>query len=190
MSESARQIVREVYSEVLFELAEQAGCVDSVTEDLECVRKVLRAEPQFTVILTSPRIGGTDRAQIIRRVFKGKVDNLTLDFLSVLARRGRIGFIEPISDRYEVLVDKHRGRVGVEVTAAKVLDSGQSAKLRADLTDAIKKEVKLSVHVDPAIIGGIIIKKGDTVIDNSVRTALQQAMATVVENLKDRTDEV
>jgi F-type H+-transporting ATPase subunit delta len=186
VSESTRQIVREVYSEVLFELAEQADCVDSVWDDLECVRKVLRAEPQFMEILTSPRTSGTDRAQIVRRVFEGKVENLTLDFLSVLARRGRMGFIEPISDRYEMLVDTHRGRVLVEVTVAKVLDNEQSVALRDDLTDAIKREVKLSVNVDPAIIGGIIIKKNDTVIDNSVKTALKRAVANITGNLEDR----
>lgn len=190
MSESVRQIVREVYSEVLFELAEQAGSIDSVTEDLAHVREALKTEPEFATILISPGIKPSEKAQIMRRVFEGKVEGLTLDFMSVLARRNRIGFLGSISDKYEMLVDVHRGRVLVEITLAKAPDDKQMKKLKADLREAINKEVKLSVVVEPAIIGGIIIKKDDAVIDNSVKTALQRAVATVTENLKDRIYEV
>jgi F-type H+-transporting ATPase subunit delta len=85
-----------------------------------------------------------------------------------------------------MLVDTNRGRVLVEVTVAKVLDKEQAVALRDDLTDAIKREVKLSVNVEPEIIGGIIIKKNDTVIDNSVKTALKRAVANITGNLEDR----
>ena len=190
VSESARHIVREVYSEVLFELAEQMGCVDAITEDLSRVQEVLKAKLEFTAILTSPAIKGGEKVQIIRRVFGGRIDDLTIDFLSVLARRNRIGFLGGISDKYEMLVDVHHERSLVEVTVAKALDDEQTKKLKAGLQDAINGEVKLSVEVAPAIIGGIIINKGDTVIDNSVKSALQRAVETVVENLKDRIDEV
>ena len=63
-------------------------------------------------------------------------------------------------------------------------------RLKADLREAISKDVKLSVVVEPAIIGGIIIKKDDAVIDNSVKTALERGVATIIENLKDRIYEV
>jgi len=190
MSESVRQIVHEVYSEVLFELAEQSGHIDSVTEDLSRVRDVLDAEPEFATILTSPGVKPSEKSQIIRRVFEGKVDDLTLNFLSVLARRNRIGFLGPISDKYEMLVDVHRGRVLVEITLAKRPDEKQMKKLKADLREAINKEVKLSVVVEPAIIGGIIIKKDDAVIDNSVKTALERAVSAVMKNLEDKIYEV
>jgi len=190
VSESTRHVVREVYSEVLFELAEQMDCVDSVTDDLSCVAEILKAEPEFTAVLTSQTIKPSEKARIIRRVFGGRIDDLTVDFLSVLARRNRIGFLGGISDKYEMLVDVHHGRSLVEVTVAKALDDEQTKKLKAGLQDAINGKVKLSVEVAPAIIGGIIINKGDTVIDNSVKAALQRAVETVVENLKDRIDEV
>jgi F-type H+-transporting ATPase subunit delta len=190
VSESARQIVREVYSEVLFELAEQAECIDSVMEDMVRVANVLNGEPEFATILTSPGIKGDEKAQIIRRVFEGKVEALTLDFISVLARRDRIGFLGSISDNYEIIMDVRRQRSLVEVVVAHELDDEQIGELKADLAEAINKEVKLSVMVEPEIIGGIIIKKDDLVIDNSVKTTLQRGMAAIMENLRDRTHEV
>ncbi len=74
-TESTRHIVREVYSEVLFELAEQMGCVDAITEDLSRVQEVFKARLEFTAILTSPGIKGGEKVQIFRRVFDGKVDS-------------------------------------------------------------------------------------------------------------------
>ena len=175
MNESVRHAVRDIYCEVLFELAEESKKVDSVMEDLSCVSGVLNSEPEFAAIMTSPTIKGPQKAEIVRRVFGGKVENLTLDFLSVLARRNRMGFLAGITGKYEKLIDVYYDRHLVEVTLAKEPDDDRIKKLKADLGDAINAEVKLEVIVEPEIVGGIIIKKDDKVIDNSVRMALQRA---------------
>jgi F0F1-type ATP synthase delta subunit len=72
MSESVKHVVREIYCEVLFELADEAGQVDSVMDDLAAVEEVLRADPEFTAIMTSPTIKGEEKAKVARRVFTGK----------------------------------------------------------------------------------------------------------------------
>jgi F-type H+-transporting ATPase subunit delta len=184
MAESAKHIVGEIYSEVLFELAEEAGRVETVLEDLESVADILTNEPEFASILSSHAIKGDEKAQIIRRVFGGKVADLTLNFLSVLARRGRMAFLSRISDKYELLVDVYRQRTLIEVTVAKEPEEEEIVKLKADLSKAINGEVKLSVQVDPDIIGGIIIKKGDKVIDNSVKKSLEGSVKSVMTRAK------
>jgi len=184
MSESIRYLVGEIYCEVLFELAEEAGKIDMVMQDLARVGEVLKAEFEFTAILKSETIRGEDKAVMIRNVFGGKLETLTLDFLSVLAKRNRIGFLPNILGKYELLVDVYHQRHLVEVTVASSLEHGQLEKLKADISEAIKSEVKLTVEVDPSIISGIIIKKGDTVIDNTVKRALQRRVASFVEKVR------
>jgi len=82
-----KHIIREVYSEVLFELAEETGTAEDVLADIEAVSEVFRREPAFAMLLNSESIKPAEKSEIIKRIFKGKVSDLTLHFLSVLARR-------------------------------------------------------------------------------------------------------
>lgn len=186
MSESVKHIVREIYSEVMFELAEEAGMIDDVMEDLSCVEKVLRAQPDFASLLSLQTMKGREKSDIVRRVFSGKINDLTLDFLSVLARRNRLNFLGGITDRYESLVDVYNKRSLIEVTLASAPNDGILERLKSSLSSAINAKVKLTVNVDPLMIGGIVIKKGDRLIDNSVRTVLQKAVETIMERSKVR----
>ena len=145
MSESVRHVVREIYCEVLFELAEEADVIDRVHDDLERVRGVIEAEPDFAALMDSPTIRGQDKSESIRRVFHGHISDLALDFLSVLARRGRMGFLDSISDRYESMVDRYHDRQTVEVTVAHPLSGEEVDKLRKEISEAIRGQVKLSV---------------------------------------------
>ena len=186
MSESVRHVVREIYSEVLFEPAEEAGKVKEVMDDLERVVAVLSDNADFAALLHSQQIKGEEKSEVVRRVFKDKINDLTLDFLSVLAKRGRLNFLHGVSDKYEVLVDAHHKRSLIEVTLASAPQDDQMEKMKSDLKDAISGDVKMLVNVDPKIIGGIIIRKGDRIVDNSIRTILNKAVKAVVERSQDR----
>jgi len=189
MGESLKHVIREIYSEVMFELAEEADLVEQVMEDLHGVEKLMIAEPEFATLLNLQTLKGVEKGDIVRRVFSGKINDLTLDFLCVLARRNRMNFLTSINDRYETLVDDYHERSLVEVTMVKAPDDGQVQKLKADLSKAINSNIKLSIQIEPSIIGGIIIKKGDRVIDNSVRTILKRAVNTVMEKSRVRIKE-
>ncbi len=182
MSESVRHVVREIYCEVLFELAEETGFIDKVHEDLCVVGQVMETEEEFAAIMNSLTISGQDKSESMRRVFSGHISDLALDFLSVLARRNRMGLLTAITDKYGKLVDVLYKRQPVEVTVASELTDEQHDKLTAQLTKALKSEVKLSINVDESIIGGAIIKRDDTVVDNSVKAALTRAAKAVMEN--------
>ena len=184
MSESFKHVVREIYCEVLFELAEESGQVDDIMADIGRVVSVLNSEPDFAALVTSNVIIGDEKSQIIRRVFDGKVSPLALDFLCVLARRNRMNFLTSISDGYELLVDKHHSRSLIEVTLPKTPDDTRLEELKTQLSDAVKGEVKLAVNVDPGLIGGIVIKRGDKTIDHSVKRILASAVKTVMEKSK------
>ena len=186
MARNARHIIHEIYSDVMFELAEEAGLVEQVMDDLEAVAEVLKDEPEFLSLLTLGQVKEDEKAKMVRRVFKGRVNDLTLDFLCVLAKRNRMNFVHGIGDRYEVLLDERKNLHRVEVTLAKEPTDGQTDKIKADIKEAINAAIKLSVNVDPDILGGIIIRKGDLVVDNSVRTILNRTVDAVMERSKEK----
>jgi F-type H+-transporting ATPase subunit delta len=186
MNESSRYVVREIYCEVVFELAEQFGRVDEVMDDLNSVAAVIEAESQFRSVLSSQAIRPAEKVEMVKRVFSGKVSDLTLNFICALARRGRMGFLNQICDRYEMLYDNYKQRCHVEVTLAEEPDEARREKLKADLEAAIDHEVKLEINTDPEIIGGIVIKKGDRVIDNSINTTLSRAVKAIIDNAKEK----
>jgi F-type H+-transporting ATPase subunit delta len=189
MADPARHIVHEIYSDVMFELAEETGQLDDVMSDLQAVGRVLRAEPAFLSLLISPSLSETEKAAMIRRVFAGRISPLTLDFLCVLARRNRMSFLNGISGRYEDRYDSVRNRKRVVVTLAKPPTDEETEKLKAQIREAVQAEVKLTVKVDPAILGGMVIQKGDMVIDNSVRNILDRTVKVIVNHSKEKKEQ-
>ena len=185
MSESFKHVIREIYCDVLFELAEESDQVDDIMADIDLVASVLSEEPDFAALLTSDVIKGAEKAQVFRRIFTDRINPLALDFLCVLAKRNRMKFLTSIADGLEVLVDGHHGRSLVEVTLPSEPSKAKLEEIRSDLSKALGGKVKMNVHVDPSIVGGIIIKKGDKTIDNSVKRILDTAVKTVVEKSKD-----
>ncbi|NLH17084.1 MAG: ATP synthase F1 subunit delta [Phycisphaerae bacterium] len=178
-SQWSRQVAEELYTEVLFELAEQAGCVDTIHADLQKAAAVMAAEPDFAAVLNSLTLQGKIKCDSVRKVFQGAVSDLALDFLSVLARRNRFGLLAAIVRRYETLFDIYHKRYPLEVTVAGDLTPEQVDQMRQRLASAIQSDIKLTVKVDRSLIGGIVIRKDDMIIDSSVRTALERAARAV-----------
>jgi F-type H+-transporting ATPase subunit delta len=189
MAKSARHIIHEIYSDVMFELANEGGLLDTVMDDLEAVGAVLEAEPEFLSLLTLGHLKEGEKSAMVRRVFKGRINDLTLDFLCVLAKRNRMGFLHGIGERYQTLMDEHKHLHRIEVTLAKKPTDEQVEKLKKDVMDAINAEVKLSVNVDPDILGGIIIRKGDLMIDNSAKTILNRTVDAIMTRSKEKIKE-
>jgi F-type H+-transporting ATPase subunit delta len=170
----------------MFELAEDAGLVEQVMDDLDAVAEVMKEEPEFLSLLTLGQVKEDEKTKMVRRVFKGRVNDLTLDFLCVLAKRNRMNFLHGIGDRYQVLMDERKNLHRIEVTLAKEPTDEQAEKIKADIRDALNAEIKLSVNIDPEILGGIIIKKGDLMVDNSVRTILSRTVDAIMIRSKEK----
>ena len=133
MSEIVRHVIREIYSEVLFELAQESELVDAVREDLDAVGYVLGENAEFAALMNSAGIKGQEKSEVVRRVFGGKVNDLTLDFLSVLAKKNRMSSLFGISQKYETMFDLHYDRHLVEVTLSGEPDAERFKELEGQL---------------------------------------------------------
>lgn len=168
------------YATALFDLAREAKAIESVEKSLALVRGALSESDDFRALIGSPRVGRGEAAKAVAALAKAlELDALTARFLGVLAQNRRLGALPAIIRDYNMLAARHRGEVTAEVTAAHALTQKQQDALKAKLKAGLKQDVAIDLNVDPAILGGLVVKVGSRMIDSSIRTklgAMAQAM--------------
>jgi F-type H+-transporting ATPase subunit delta len=171
--------VADIYARSLLDLAKEARAVEAVAADLETLAALLAQEPDLGTFLASPYFAEQTKRDVIRKVLTGKLHDLTLRFLYVMIDHGRGALLPGILDRFRQLHRAYQGYEAVTVTVAQSLSQDQIDQLVRDLTAAMRTKIDLEVQVDPSLLGGIIIRHGDQMLDNSVRGRLLRTIHQV-----------
>lgn len=168
-----QQTVGKVYAEALFLLSQEEHQEQTIYHELNEAADVMAAHPEFVSLLDVPTLAVTERISILRRVI-GEGTGTTENFLCLLVEKHRFGRIAEIRSAFNKLYHEAFGIAEVFVTSAVALDDKQRGELTAVLGRRLGKTVELHESVDPAILGGMIVQYGDTRMDNSLRTRMQQ----------------
>ena len=161
------------YAQALYAQADQTGKVAAVDADIELLRDTLSGSPDLRGVLESPVVSRDKKQAILIAIFSGKVDKLMDTFLSLLISKEREGDISGIVEAYQAMRDEQQNIVVAKVRTAKVLAPDESALLQKALAAQSGGNVRLETQVDADLIGGMIVRLGDTVYDGSVRHQLQ-----------------
>lgn len=165
--------VAERYASSLFELALEAGAIDSVGADLDAFQALIHESTDLKRLVVSPIFSADDQFRAISAIVeKAGLTGLTGNFLKVVARNRRLFAVPGIVSAYRMIAARHRGEVSAEVTSAHALTDAQQQDLKVALKGVTGKDVTLSVTVDASILGGLIVKVGSRQIDTSLRTKL------------------
>lgn len=168
MDTGAEQLGK-TYAQALLAAAEKAGLTDKIVQQLtQLVDEYLGGSPQLAAAFSSPRIEVEEKERIIDKVFGGDFEPLLLTFLKVMASRGRLGYVAAVRDGVLALYDEMSGRVLAKVRTAVPLDDNLRSSITERLAVATGKKVRLEESVDSGLIGGMVIRIGDTVFDSSV----------------------
>ena len=161
------------YAIALFELARDGKTLDAVSASLATIRQALAVSADFRQLTTSPLVGRSSAGKAVAGAAESlRLDPLTTKFLGVLAQNGRLSQLGAVIRAFTTIAAEHRGEASAEVTSAHKLDDNQIAALKAKLKSRVGSEVAVDLTVDPAILGGLIVKLGSTLIDGSIRTKL------------------
>lgn len=161
------------YASALFELAKEASALDTVAGELGAFQSMLDQSPDLQRLVRSPVFSAEEQSRALGAVLaKSGVTGLTANFLGLIARNRRLFAVGDIIKGYQTLLARHKGEVAAEVTSASPLSEAQLTALRATLKASLGKDVTLSARVEPAILGGLIVKVGSRMIDSSIRTKL------------------
>jgi F-type H+-transporting ATPase subunit delta len=171
------------YATALFELALEANAVDSVVADLEQFNGLLAESPDLMRLVRSPVVSATEQSSAVAAVLdRVGIGGLAARFLKVLAVNRRLFAVREIFRAFTLLVADHKGEATAAVTVAEPLSDAHLREIKDALHEVTGKNVKVDVTVDPAIIGGLVVKLGSRMVDSSLRTklnALRQAMKEV-----------
>jgi len=161
------------YASALFDLALETGSLDQVERDLASYTALLDESADLRRLVTSPVFSSNDQVNAISAVLdRAEIGGLVANTIRVAARNRRLFATPGIVKAFGELLAKHRGEVAAEVTSAEPLSEAHVADLKTALRDSLGKDVALQTHVDPSLIGGLILKVGSRMIDGSLRTKL------------------
>lgn len=161
------------YAQALFMLSLERNEVDAIADGLHEVAQVAAGSPDLMNVLHHPRITRARKKDVLSKIFAGGIRPDIEHFLFLLVEKDRAIIIPQVASEFRRLLDEHRREMDAEAVSAVALTSAQEEALLNRLQTATGYKVRLKTSVDESILGGLIIRLGDKLIDGSVRASLQ-----------------
>jgi F-type H+-transporting ATPase subunit delta len=164
----------EAYARAALEVARAEGMLGEVEDDLFRFARVFEGSDELRTALTDPSLPSERRMAVVDELMGGKALALSASFAAFVVGIGRAADLPPIVDRFVELAAREREHEVAEVRSALPLNDDQRARLARGLSEATGKQVEVKVIVDESVLGGIVARIGDTVIDGTIRHRLEQ----------------
>jgi len=161
------------YARALFIVTEKRSETARALEDLHGLVEVLKPGTSVAGFLASPEVRLAEKRKTLERAFEGRVVRSVAVFVDLLLRKKRMRDFPTIVEQFEALVEKALGVRLAHVVSAVPLEPAETRRLHDALEKHWETHIKLTSEVDPALIGGALVRLGDTVVDRSVRTLLE-----------------
>lgn len=174
--------IEKVYSEALYELAKEDGTLGVISEELIAVSDIFSENAELYDILSAPTVTDKEKTELLDSIFGGKISVTALDFLCLAACKGRIRNLSGIAEALRTLRYTDEGIMEVTVTTVRALSDAQRTRLKEKLEAKYGRKIIMTEKTDPDMLGGVIVTCGDTMLDGSVRTKLDN-MRTQLKNI-------
>lgn len=167
------KLVSKTYGEALFELAVEEGREDAFLEEIMALKEILKENPDFNKLMNHPKILKEEKLSVLDQVFKGRISDELAGFLNLIISKDRYGEIDGILDYFIDEVKKLKGIGIAYVITAIPLSAAKQKEVEAKLLATTSyKQMEMHFGVDEELIGGMVIRIGDRVVDSSVKTKL------------------
>lgn len=168
------KLVAKRYAEALFEVAAEDGNLEQIKEEIQFVSEVFESNPELKTIFVHPRLSKTEKKGMLEELFKGKVSEPVLNLSYITVDKGREGYLSEISKEFTILSNRKQGIVEAKAFTAVPMSEDELNALEERLSGRFNKRVQLSNLIDESVIGGVLLKIGDKVIDGSIRGKMEE----------------
>lgn len=168
------KLVSKTYGEALFELALEDNTLDLVMEQVKEVQAVFSENEELLKLLNHPKISKEEKVSVIENIFKGRFSDTITGFLVIIVEKGRYNEIRSIFDYFTGKVREYKNIGVAYVNSATILNDVQKKQVEEKLLETTGYEkFEMHFHVDKELIGGMVIRIGDRVVDSSIKTKLE-----------------
>jgi F-type H+-transporting ATPase subunit delta len=164
------------------ELASETGKLEKVREDMKTVLRLVGENRELRLFLKSPVIKADKKEKVLAEIFRDNLSKLTLQFITLLARKNREGILYEIAQSFDEQYKKDKNIFTAVVTSAAGLDKTTRNRMLELIENQMKGEVELLEKVDPSLIGGFVIRIGDRQIDRTVAKQLSKLKKDLINN--------
>lgn len=175
-------IIANRYAEALFQLSEDDNITKEIYDELHSVVDIVKSNKDLDNVLKSPLVAKSEKVQLIETLFNNKINNNLKNFLKILVEKGRISSLKSIELTFKQLLNEKNNVIEGTVISAIPLTDEKVKELEKTLSKKYNKNVTLENEVDKSILGGVLVRLGNTQIDGSVKTRLN--------NIKDQLSQV
>jgi len=171
--------VARVYAQALIDLGVAGGTLPRIVDDLHAVAALYDKDADFRGFFTSPRVEPAQKKKALDAAFQGKIGREVQGLLHLLVDKRREVVLDNIVDEFDRFRDLREGRIHVHVTSARPLEASEGQEVGRRLAKATGKSPELHEKVDARLLGGLIVKVGDRVLDGSLRRRLEGLRRTL-----------
>jgi F-type H+-transporting ATPase subunit delta len=162
------------YAKGLLQVGLDTGTVERILSDMKYVQSAVKSTPMLMKVLNSPVVNEAKKKAILRDLLQSHASDVTMKLVDILAEKNRFGLLNQIAVSFQQLYNAHAGILEIAITTAFDLEQSQIEGMVKAMETNTGKTIQYTLKTDKALIGGVAIKHGDTVIDGSVRNKLEQ----------------
>lgn len=178
-------IISRRYAGALYEQALSSVVLEEVDADITMIGESLEGAPELGRFFGSPIVAREKKTSVVRALFKDRIQQITLNFLLLMVDKGREQLFPDVVRAYQSLRDDQLGIVRVTARIARGVSEQQQRALVASIESTLGKKVRLDVQVEASLLGGIVVKIGDTVYDGSFKNQLKSLRKRLEEGVYD-----
>lgn len=175
------ELVEKRYGKALFDIAKEENTVDAFDEEVISIIKLITDEKEFIELLNHPSLSRNKRIELIKEAFEGRVSNEIIGFMVLAINKGRQENIPGILAYAHSLVEEHRGFLNAYIESAMELSEKDIEVIKKKLEVQTDKKILIKTSVNEELLGGISIRIGDRIVDNTVLSALKRMSKEIIE---------